>query len=650
MKKICLLVILLLGFTATSSGYVLLHPGAIFYGTYQEITFSDTVNCSYIEVGTDYFMLSDMNFTLEGLSSSYHCDYNLSFFNDTFDNHTVSDCPYRFFEFNCTYTNIAIIDIIMDLPGDYFLVDLYIDNTILHDNVEQGTSTYDFEWNNDGNIHRICFYIDGYIPDCSTGGSSTYDANTTRVNLSWNSSSYTDSYVVVRNNASYPSTVTDGYEVQNSSALYYNATLTTNAFFTVWAYNNSGYYSPDSCKLDIPWGALRLNVFNASRTWETVDPFGLTIQNTAGDDIYQKSTCSPPLFLDLNDIPTGTDTIFIINASDYKTQTYSRDTIANTFMNYTFLLPPVETTTPGEGDEDSENHTDSQLYLITLLNEVDQSLMDGLIVFSLYVNETDTYEQVGSFITDGAGQGTIWLVPKKLYKVVCSVPGSDDYQTNTSYWTPSSLLLTKTFKLKYAEDEIQPAKIPQEYITFTTSRTNTTLTIVYDDALLETIDTAIFIYEIDLATGTETLFHTNWTTDVNSFTLTVNGLEANNSYRICLKYNHTTFGYQDPTREESGFRRVLTTPTEFNIMMTNIFGVCPLIWSHVIMFLILVAGMFFADKEDAGKIMIILGGIFLFVNVSIGFDDALTSAAGGIIPILFILVGILMEWKKGRVN
>jgi len=470
------------------------------------------------------------------------------------------------------------------------------------------------------------------------------------INLTWVDSDDSDREIVVMKSGGYPSSPSDGFVCQNSTNEYYNFTVdSTIGYFSVWSYNST-YHAFSCTGLDIPWGTLQLNVFNASQTWESIDPFGLTIQNTAGDDIYQKSTCSPPLFLDLNDIPTGSDTIFIINASEYETQTYRRDTVTNTFMNFTFLLPPVKTSTPGAGDDDSENHTDSLLYLITLLNEVDQSLMDGLIVFSLYVNQTDTYEQVGSFITDGAGQGTIWLVPNKLYKVVCSVPNSDSYQTNTSYWTPSSQLLTKTFKLKYAEDDIRPPKIPQDYITFTTSRTNTSLTVIYDDALLETIDTVIYIYEINLSTGLETLFHTNRTTGVNSFTLTVNGLEANNSYRICLKYNHTTFGYQDPTRLEEGYRRILTTASEFNVMMTNIFGYNPLVWSHLIMLLILIAGMFFADKEDIGKILIILGGIFLFVNVSIGFDDALTSAAGGIIPILFILVGILMEWKKGRVN
>jgi len=631
--------------------YVLNCPGVTYYNTYQEITFSDCVNSSYWEVGPDYFILSDMNVTLEYLST-YFCDFNLSFFNDTFDNYTSSEVPYRFFEFNATYTYSGNADIILDMPGDYFFIDMYVDSVLTKNNIEETGDDYNFEYVFDGNSHRFCFYIDGYLPGCPTNASSAYNVTDQRVNLSWTGSSYADSYVVVRNNASYPSSPTDGYEVQNSSYTFFNETLTSNAYFTVWAYNNSGYYSLDSCRLNIPWGALRLNVFNASTTWENVDPFGLTIQNVDGSDIFQQSTCTPPFFLDINDIPIGVDTIFIINASSYKTQTFRRDTTLNTFMNYTFLLPPFETTTPGEGDEDivtgdPTNFTQSQLYLITLLNEVSQPIQDGTITFSLYVNATDSYEQVGSFITDGAGQGTIWLVPNKLYKVVASA--TDGYITNTSYWTPSNLLLTKTFQLKYTEDEIQPAKIPQDYITFTTSRTNTTLTIIYDDSLLETINTTIYVYEINITTGVETLFHTNHTTGINSFTLTVDGLTANNSYRISLKYNHTTFGYQDPARFEAGYRWALTTPGEFNVMMTNIFGPHPLVWSHFIMLLILIAGMYFADSQDTGKVLIILGGLFLFINISIGFDDALIAAAGGIIPSLFILVGILTEWRKGRV-
>ena len=323
-------------------------------------------------------------------------------------------------------------------------------------------------------------------------------------------------------------------------------------------------------------------------------------------------------------------------------------------MNYTFLLPPLETTTPGQGDDDPQtgeptNETESQLYLITLLNEVDQSIIDGHISFSLYVNETDTYEEVGSIITDGAGQGTIWLVPNKLYKVVASVPDSSDYETNTSYWTPSSLVLIKTFKLKYADDEPQEPYIPQDYIIFTAERTGTQIDITYLDALSQTINTTIYVYEINTTTGTETLFASNTTSGVSSFTYTVNGVNSSNSYRVVLHYNHSIFGGQDPTILVSRDSPQLTTPGTLNTMLTTLIGPNPLIWTHVIMFIILVIGMFYADSQDAGKILIILGGIFIFLNTFIGLDDALTVAAGGIIPGLFIIIGLLIEWNNRKV-
>ena len=436
MKKICLLLVGLLVFSSgISMGYVLNCPGTIYLGANQEITFSDCVNSSYIEVGDDYFMLSDMNFTFEGLSSSF-CDYNLSFFNDTFDNHTYTVVPYRFFEFNCTYTNIATIDIIMDLPGDYFLVDLYVDNVLLHDNVEQGTSTYDFEWNNDGVSHRLCFYIDGYLPGCPTNASSTYDPNTQHVNLSWTGSSYVDSYVVVRNNASYPSSPTDGYEVQNSSYTFFNETLTTTGYFSVWAYNNSGYYSPNSCKLDLPWGAIVVYaVYNKSSPSQGISPFGILISNEAGTDTYWNSTATAPLYISKDNIPFGDNTIITINASKYKQSQYYYDFELNNFYNLSFYLSPTITETDeGTGDDESENYTTTRLYRIRVIDTFQNAISDVKVNVKFYANTTDTYDNTSILLTDGYGEADVYLVPNSNYKVFLTKSGYS--QVGSKDWIP----------------------------------------------------------------------------------------------------------------------------------------------------------------------------------------------------------------------
>ena len=630
-------------FTMGSIGYVILYPGTVFYGDKCVFTFSNTdgINVSYIEVGDNYIMLGNINLSV---SSNSVIDINISYVNS---NGTVAKNN-QVLGFNATYTSGSVS---FSFTGNNTLAiyNLFIDNSLI--NTYEASS---FSWSyNSWSTHSFSINLEGYRPDPPYNGNSVYDPNSNSVNLSWSRGNGSDREIVVMKQNSYPVTPSDGTIYQNSTKLFYNFTINQSGYFTIWSFNSStGYYS--STGLNIPWGALTINVFNASKTWEKVDPFGLIIQNSDGSQIYRDTTVSPPINLDLNSIPIGSNTVFIINSSGYKTQTFYRDTLVNTFMNYTFLLPPVETTTPGEGDTDPNtgeptNQTASQLYLITLLNEVDQPIMDGLIEFSLYNNATDTYDMVGSFLTDGAGQGTIWLVPNKLYMVTCSVPGSDRYQSNVSYWTPSNLVLTKTFKLRYAEEEIQPPQLPQEYVMFNGTRTNTTLTLYYNDLLMMTLNTTVYVYEINVTTGDETLFYMNHTENVDSFKLVITGLDANNSYRVALKYNHSVFGSQDPTLFFPGYRKQITIPSSFNTLMTNIFGPNPLVWSHVIMFLILVALMFFADSEDAGKILILIGGIFIFINSFIGFDNALTLAAGGIIPGLLILMGIIVEWNNRKV-
>lgn len=55
-----------------------------------------------------------------------------------------------------------------------------------------------------------------------------------------------------------------------------------------------------------------------------------------------------------------------------------------------------------------------------------------------------------------------------------------------------------------------------------------------------------------------------------------------------------------------------------------------------------------ADSRDAGKWLIIIGGIFLFINIVLGWQNTLFTVAGGAIPMLFIAVGIISMWVDKR--
>ena len=439
----------MLGFTTVNSvGYVVLYPGAIFYGTNQTITFSDTVNCSYIEVGDDYFWLSDMNFTIEGLSS-HSCEYNLSFFNDSFSN--ISSLPYRFFEFNATYSFTGSDSFLLDMSGSYYKIDMYVNNLLVVDDVEESGGLYTFPHVFSGVSQIYSFWIDCYTPGCPTGASSTYDPNTQRVNLSWTGSSYTDTYVVVRNNASYPTTVTDGYEVQNSSSIFYNDTLTSTGFFSVWSYNNSGTYSPDSCKLDIPWGAIVVYaVYNKSMPSQHISPFGILISNDDGTDTYWNSNATAPLYISKDDIPFGDNTIISINASGYKTSQYYYDFALNNFYNWSAYLSPTLTKVDnGTGDDESEDHITTRLYRIRVIDTYQNPISNVKVNVKFYANTTDTYENLSILLTDGYGEADVYLVPSCNYKVFLTKSGYS--QVGSKDWIPDPVFYCanypKTFQM-----------------------------------------------------------------------------------------------------------------------------------------------------------------------------------------------------------
>ncbi|GAH35022.1 unnamed protein product, partial [marine sediment metagenome] len=145
------------------------------------------------------------------------------------------------------------------------------------------------------------------------------------------------------------------------------------------------------------------------------------------------------------------------------------------------------------------NTTTTLLYVIRVRTEVDSAIPDAKILVRRYISGTGYYENVSSIYTDGNGEADVWLIPNNPYKF--DISATDNYVPAIGEdWTPTTLIVFKTFQLKYLDDEPQEPYLPQDYITFTATRSNTSMTIVYDDELLETINTTIYIYEINITT------------------------------------------------------------------------------------------------------------------------------------------------------
>jgi len=370
---------------------------------------------------------------------SYSNYYRLSFFNDTLNNHTANDLPYRFFEFNGTFHDTGAYDFTMDLPESNYLIDFYADNVIMYNDVDETSGLYYFPYNfTSGTTTMFTFYIDGYLPECPTNGSSSYNATTNTVNFTWNASERADTYVIVRNNASYPDTVTDGYEVQNSTLTYYNDTLTGIGYFTVWAYNNSGRYSSDSCALDILWGVFGVSVFNESNSSQAVINWSIQLTNMETEEVYTSYYNTNILWIDQLLVPNGEDISVRIWADNYYEKDWVIDILNNQIINETFFLPAhfiPPGGDPGGGGGGEPNATFSpELYYIRVIDAFDQPVQNAKVDVRRYIN--DSFQSIGSFLSDANGYGNMYLIPNVEYKVNISKSG---YNNESSLWRPDPL-------------------------------------------------------------------------------------------------------------------------------------------------------------------------------------------------------------------
>jgi len=531
----CTQVYAIVAYTVSTSvnNYVNLYPGANFYGDYQTISIADdtTINCSYFFPGDNYFLIDVMNFTK---SSNDRCDYNLSFYNDTYE---IFNDRHRFLEFNATYNPAGSESFMITLPEDYFLVDMYVDDALVCNGITESGGVYTFPLSSS---EEYTFYIDGYQPDCPTSGDGYYSCLNNTINLTWVGSENADTYVLVSKLTGYPSSVTDGTVVQNSSKTYYNTTTPGTIYYSVWAYNNSGFYSPDNCKLDLLWGGMRIRVYNESKPTSPVSPFGLLITNSTGEDAYYVRSATNPHCIDYADIPYGDDTIIIINATvngtGYKDRTYYKDLVANQFYNYTFYLPPIITE---EADE-------TRLYRIRVIDEYTYPLADVEAIIKRYINETDTYEEVGSIVTDGYGEADINLIPEAHYKVFLTK--TDYEQVGSTDWIPDPVWYganyPKTFQMQQVVPDIEERTF-WDIIQFNaTLFINGSIHVFYDDTVTSTTNATFHTNSI--FNFTRTLIDTD-TTVLDTFSYWVTGSNASREHHIIIHLNHTILGWVNVT-------------------------------------------------------------------------------------------------------
>jgi len=204
--------------------------------------------------------------------------------------------------------------------------------------------------------------------------------------------------------------------------------------------------------------------------------------------------------------------------------------------------------------------------------------------------------------------------------------------------------------LEYVDTLPDTGIIEPTAITFTATMNNATqqLTITYDDEMLQTINTQVYIYELNTSDGSDDLFDTYTATGSNTFSYTING-NTSNGYLILLYLNHSHWGMQKHTKIVNPTNvRTITTQVATDSLFTLNFGYNPFGWSNTFMFIILLGAFFSFGQRGSGVSLILVGGIMLLINYVIGFNTAIAAAAGGIIPGLFIILGVLVLWRDSR--
>ena len=451
------------------------------------------------------------------------------------------------------------------------------------------------------------------------------DGSSMNINVSWDIGQGANRTIVRRSYTSQPTTPTSGTEIYNSTGSYHIDTgITQPAYYTVFSYNTTtGLFSPG---VTVDWYVVWISAYNETNG-NALSSYSVFFTNEDGTDTYSEDSCSNPHLVNVSDIPTGDDIALQVNATGYKTRVYYLDIEVTGVYYIDCYLSPSNT---------------SELYLLQVLDELSNPLSDVKIKISRYINDSVGYEDVSIEYTDGNGQVTVYLTPEVFYKFNLTKTGYKDQIAN---WVPSDQLLTHTFVLEFEDEEPTEPNNPVEDISFTFERSGTTLYVNYTDSMQETINTTVYVYGTNITTAVETLLHTDTRTGENSFSFTVTDINSSHSFKAILYYNHSTFGAQVITLVIHGAWTPGTGGAQFNTLVTALMGAHPWGWFQFIVFMFLVAAFHQSDNRDAGIWLVIIGGLFLFIGL---FAGTIFSIANGVIPILFIAVGILEMWKKSN--
>jgi len=290
-------------------------------------------------------------------------------------------------------------------------------------------------------------------------------------------------------------------------------------------------------------------------------------------------------------------------------------------------------------------------YVIQVRDEIISAIADAFITVQTYLNTTGEYTTILSDFTDGAGQIDVYLVPTTQYYVTIT---KDGYQDMNAYWTPPVVSYDsdryKQYLLFYDSIDPNEPENPLEYVTVDAALNTSSLLVNVSCLVDGMINVSVFVYEENLSSLSWSLFDSSsCSSGCDVVNLVFSNVNNSNNYKVVVYYNHSYWKHQSFIVFLTGLS-VITPPTTGDDVdsVFDLYGYNPFGWHNLLLYLFLIAGFYYADGKHTGSILLVLGGLILFINVWVGFQTVIGTAAGGIIPVLFIVAGIICMWQEGR--
>ena len=463
-----------------------------------------------------------------------------------------------------------------------------------------------------------------------------HDSVSGKQNITWTNGTRTTSTLVVNKTSGYPTSITDGTIVQNSTLSNYSFTPNVTMYFTLFSYDNVTKKYSDG--VNVSWASIGINCFNESNPSQTID-FDIEISNQNGTNVYYNTSQSNTLYLGYSEIPFGLNTIFTIENSSYEPRQYFYDLVANTFYNYSFYLPPLIYET-----------VDTELYTVRVIDSYEYPVAGADVKIKRYNNVTDVYETVTSKITNGYGECDAYLMPGVNYKFFVSKDGFESF-VNDSFIDP--VFYGKNYpiilQLEYSFDDT-PDYDFWDVCTFNATKySNNTIKVVFVDGLDGTNSVIFNTYEV--YNDTENLNATNSTTS-NSFTFWIKGINISRSHRIELQLTHSTLGSPNVSILVMPLRSSIRSISNVNTIIGNIMGDFNIVsggLGYVEFFIIFIPFIVIigvgAMKKHAGG-GVIVGAFYGAFMTGFVFEHDIIS----VMPFIAALGIILIAVKGGKID